>query len=334
VQTSQLEPLNLHQLHLEKGQEWTHQRPGLHFLLANEGSGTYVSHKSALSLDQGGVLAAKATGTIRVVAAKANAFIFCIFSVCLEHLLPLLTASEISLLEPLSERLKNPKLIPAATLLATECHNLIAALPLQPGLEHRAHLLRIAARVLHEDFQGLKEVREGADLTDKHLLGAFDKLSSRELIELSVNDLALRFGCSRRHLNRLFRQYFDFSVANLKMEMRLVKAITLLRDPDAKIINVAAACGFNHLGLFNTCFRKRFGASPTEWRKNPGKNPESMERPVLSKLLAGLKSDTPIARAAAPALPEQTPNPELIHLVPILKETPAKSLTFQVRTEL
>jgi hypothetical protein len=51
------------------------------------------------------------------------------------------------------------------------------------------------------------------------------------------------------------------------MEMRLLKAVSLLRDPEAKVIGVAEACGFNHLGLFNTCFKRRFGASPGQWRK-------------------------------------------------------------------
>jgi hypothetical protein len=52
------------------------------------------------------------------------------------------------------------------------------------------------------------------------------------------------------------------------MEMRLLKAVSLLRDADAKIINVADQCGFNHLGLFNTCFKRRFGMSPGQWRKS------------------------------------------------------------------
>jgi hypothetical protein len=51
------------------------------------------------------------------------------------------------------------------------------------------------------------------------------------------------------------------------MEMRLLKALSLLRDPDVKIIHVAEQCGFNHLGLFNACFKKRFGNTPGQWRK-------------------------------------------------------------------
>jgi AraC-like DNA-binding protein len=43
----------------------------------------------------------------------------------------------------------------------------------------------------------------------------------------------------------------------------------MLRDPthDAlKVIDVAYACGFNDVSYFNRCFRRRFGASPTELR--------------------------------------------------------------------
>jgi transcriptional regulator GlxA family with amidase domain len=100
------------------------------------------------------------------------------------------------------------------------------------------------------------------------MVQVFEKLSASELINLSVGELADRFSCSRRHLNRLFHQHFGVSVAALRMEMRMLKAISLLRDADVKIINVAEQCGFNHLGLFNTCFKRRFGTSPGQWRKS------------------------------------------------------------------
>ena len=105
----------------------------------------------------------------------------------------------------------------------------------------------------------------------------FEELSATELLTLSVGDMAHKFSCSRRHLNRLFHQHFGCSVAALRMEMRLLKALSLLRDPDVKIINVAEQCGFNHLGLFNACFKKRFGNTPGQWRKGAsnGENPGS-----------------------------------------------------------
>ena len=103
-----------------------------------------------------------------------------------------------------------------------------------------------------------------------------EELSATELLTLSVGEMADKFSCSRRHLNRLFHQHFGCSVASLRMEMRLLKALSLLRNPDLKIINVAEQCGFNHLGLFNACFKKRFGNTPGQWRKEPSNG----EKPV------------------------------------------------------
>jgi AraC-like DNA-binding protein len=110
---------------------------------------------------------------------------------------------------------------------------------------------------------------------EDHMVQVLEQLSSTELLTLSVGDMAHKFSCSRRHLNRLFHQHFGCSVASLRMEMRLLKALTLLRDPAMKIINVAEQCGFNHLGLFNACFKKRFGSTPGQWRKggSNGGNP-------------------------------------------------------------
>jgi hypothetical protein len=67
------------------------------------------------------------------------------------------------------------------------------------------------------------------------------------------------------------------------MEMRLLKAISLLRDANAKVINVAEQCGFNHLGLFNTCFKRRFGTSPGQWRKSTVKAVSSLPRKLENK---------------------------------------------------
>jgi len=52
---------------------------------------------------------------------------------------------------------------------------------------------------------------------------AFERLTSQELLTLSVGDLAQKFSCTRRHLNRLFHRYFGFSVAALRMENALAE---------------------------------------------------------------------------------------------------------------
>jgi len=136
------------------------------------------------------------------------------------------------------------------------------------------------------------------------MIQVFEKLSSAELLNLSVDDLAVRFSCSRRHLNRLFHQHFGLSITSLRMEIRLLKAVSLLRNPQAKVINVAEQCGFNHLGLFNTCFKRRFGVSPGQWRKS------GMTVPPLSAS-PGSQANLPVAdsRPDLPAVMEAVPGP-------------------------
>lgn len=178
------------------------------------------------------------------------------------------SSNEISLLHNLTESLKATKIYPGNTPLAVECQRLLGLVPPQFNLDHRGQLVRIVASILSVEFQDVQSHRSGFAGAEDHMTQVFEKLSASELINLSVGELADRFNCSRRHLNRLFHQHFGVSVASLRMEMRLLKAVALLRDANAKIINVAEQCGFNHLGLFNTCFKRRFGASPGQWRKS------------------------------------------------------------------
>jgi len=196
-----------------------------------------------------------------------SAFVFWMFSLCFENLLPLFASAEISLLQSITDTFKVGKVYPGSTPLAEECQRLLTTVPAQFNLDHRGQLVRIAASILSVEFNTGLAQRSGRFQPEDHVIQVFEKLSASELISLSVGELAARFNCSRRHLNRLFHQHFGVSVASLRMEMRLLKAVSLLRDPNAKVINVAEECGFNHLGLFNTCFKRRFGASPGQWRK-------------------------------------------------------------------
>ena len=259
--------LTLRSTRLKNGDVWSQKRQGLHFLLARGGAGQYVSGRITRLFGPGDILVVNSGTDGKVLAANGQDLEFWVFAVSLEHLFPLFEGREISLLHNVCERLKATNLYPAATSIATKCHHLAADVPPEFTLDHRGQLLRIAAAVLNEEFKNAQPSCGGFNSMDEHLLQVFEKLTSNELLELSVGDLASRFGCSRRHLNRLFHQCFGFSVGALRMEMRLLKAVSLLRDPGAKVINVAEQCLFNYVGLFNRCFKKRFGTSPGQWRK-------------------------------------------------------------------
>jgi AraC-like DNA-binding protein len=255
---------------LNSADDWSFKQDGLCILLTKGGAGKLVIGSATQRLTPGDVLILNGTAGGRLHPVDGVEIIFWCFSLRLDQLYPLFAGGEISLLEGVADALHQPRHFPAALPLAQHCHRLVEDIPPQFDLDHRSQLLRIASVILTEEFKTLRERRAGSLGIEQHMLQIFERLSADELLTISVGELAAKFSCSRRHLNRLFHQYFGFSVASLRMEMRLLKAVSLLRDANAKVINVAEQCGFNHLGLFNTCFKRRFGVSPGQWRKQGG----------------------------------------------------------------
>lgn len=242
---------------------------GLVFVFPKGGVGTYVAGQANHPLEAGDAIVVHENSGGKLCALGGNDLVYWTFSLSIDQLYPLFASNELCLLQQVAENFRGMRRYPATSDLAQECHRLLAGMPPQFTLEHRCQVLRIAAAILQLELNQAHHQRVGFVRIEDHMIQVFEKLSVSDLLNLGVGELASRFSCSRRHLNRLFHQYFGFSVSALRMEMRLLKAVSLLRDPNTKIINVAEQCGFNHLGLFNTCFKKRFGVSPGQWRKAP-----------------------------------------------------------------
>lgn len=260
--------LSLRLNRLKRPEHWNSPGDGLAFVFPSAGTGEFVSNSTRHRLSPGDVLVLDCNAVGTIAATDAKEVVFWCFRARLEHLYPLFADDEICLLQDLQDTLKVPRLYCASTPVAAECHRLVSTAPPQFNLDHRSHLLMVAAVVLSAELANARPHRTGFVRIEDHLKNVFETLSVDDILGLSVDELAQRFSCSRRHLNRLFHQHLGLSVSALRMEMRLLKAATLLRDSSAKVINVAADCGFNHLGLFNICFKRRFGASPGQWRKH------------------------------------------------------------------
>lgn len=87
---------------------------------------------------------------------------------------------------------------------------------------------------------------------------------------LSIQDAARRFDLSVRQIQRLFAAD-DTSFRDYLLEQRLnavYRTLTDFRQHDRRISDIAWQAGFNDISYFNRCFRKRYGASPSEMRQN------------------------------------------------------------------
>jgi len=139
-----------------------------------------------------------------------------------------------------------------------------------------------------------------SSLAEDKLCGRFRQLVGQipqaELAARSLSDLAAQLHCSERHFSRLFREQFGDSLRSRQIELRLEHARQLLANSNAKIINVAYESGYRHVGLFNAMFKKRFGVTPSEWRR------QQLKKPVLPRLVNARRSLTPILSRMAVVL--------------------------------
>ena len=260
--------LRLHRL--RDAEEFSHSFDGLCFVFPKGGHGHHANGGYAQSLAPGDVLIVRDGAGCKLTTGKGGDFVFWSFCLRPENLFPLFDGKEIALLDDVLKDFGPRKHYTSTSAVAADSHRLLAEVSPNPTLDHRGQLVRIAASILAEEFKQAHH-RTGFVRAEEHIIQVFERLSSDEILSLSIDELATRFSCSRRHLNRLFHQFFGFSATALKTEMRLLRAASLLRNPNSKVITVAQQCGFNHLGLFNTTFRRRFGSTPGQWRDAGGR---------------------------------------------------------------
>jgi len=132
------------------------------------------------------------------------------------------------------------------------------------------------------------------------------QMPDAELAGHSLTELAEQLHCSERHFSRLFREEFGVPLRTRQTELRLQRALQLLADANAKIINVAYESGYRHLGLFNAMFKKRFGVTPSEWRQKNFPAPQKNFLKHAASLLVGLLALAEFF--SAPAAVAQTTN--------------------------
>ena len=148
----------------------------------------------------------------------------------------------------------------------------LTAPPARATLSFRCRLLQFWADAVAGLMGGAVE-SGGRDQLRDRLHELMSQMSEAELASGSFSGLARQLQCSERHLSRLFHDEFGVPFRVRQAETRLRRARQLLEETDAKIVSVAYESGYRHLGLFNAMFKKRFGATPSEWRKRSQRRP-------------------------------------------------------------
>jgi AraC family transcriptional regulator len=106
--------------------------------------------------------------------------------------------------------------------------------------------------------------------------------------DLSLGELAQSVGLSTAHFARMFRKSTGETPHQFVLRQRLERAKEMLRAPDARVLDVAVACGFKTQQHFAQAFRDVWGVSPTEYRQDlvgsetsPASETSSEDAPLL-----------------------------------------------------
>lgn len=107
----------------------------------------------------------------------------------------------------------------------------------------------------HKDEERIRYVR---DLLEQHLV---DPPSLARLARLAgTNEFALKKG---------FKQVFGMPVFQYLQQLRMTRAMELLRQGGQSVGAVAMAVGYENMSAFTRAFRQAHGTAPSEWRKTP-----------------------------------------------------------------
>jgi AraC family transcriptional regulator, transcriptional activator of the genes for pyochelin and ferripyochelin receptors len=86
--------------------------------------------------------------------------------------------------------------------------------------------------------------------------------------QLTITALALEVGINSFKLKVGFKQLFNTTIHQYRLDLRLAIAKQLLRETDLTISEIAYKTGFDSRDGFARCFRRKLQESPREWRKS------------------------------------------------------------------
>jgi AraC family transcriptional regulator len=86
--------------------------------------------------------------------------------------------------------------------------------------------------------------------------------------DLSLDEMAQSAGLSTAHFARMFRKSTGETPHQFVLRQRIERAKAMLRAPNARVLDVAVACGFKTQQHFAQVFRDVWGVSPTDYRQD------------------------------------------------------------------
>lgn len=111
----------------------------------------------------------------------------------------------------------------------------------------------------------LKSKQKVMDLTMSQKLLQY--INEHIMQEISATEVARALGISPYYLSHIFSEELKISFPKYVAQQRLSFACDMLRNTKKSVTEITYETGFPNMRTFHRCFKKQFGCTPTEWRK-------------------------------------------------------------------
>ena len=85
--------------------------------------------------------------------------------------------------------------------------------------------------------------------------------------KITIADAALAVGLSQSHFMKYFKNAMGTSFIDYLNDYRLTMAARLLLASDASILTISEEVGYDNLSYFNRTFKRKYGMTPSSYRK-------------------------------------------------------------------
>ena len=115
-------------------------------------------------------------------------------------------------------------------------------------------------------------IRRGSSVpalkSNYRVMSAVREVRTRACAGLRVADVVATMGCSTRLAEMRFREVTGKTIREAIADIRMERAVVLLKGGATPIGDIAQACGYGTEAALRIAFRKRFGQSMRAWRAN------------------------------------------------------------------
>lgn len=85
---------------------------------------------------------------------------------------------------------------------------------------------------------------------------------------VTIAELSKQHFMCESKLREIFRKHYGITIYQYMLNRRMEHACELLSAPDAQVKDIAGLVGYSNISHFSDAFRKKFGCTPSEYKRS------------------------------------------------------------------